>query len=124
MEVRLHRETDYVGFGTEACTDRGLEMILQFDSADLTQTVASWARCVLDRDVLLTNVWTLPVNGHDQFTSHIHFTAPQYETCTVEITWVIKFKLLSLSSFVLMALKLHQQQLVRSIKAIQTTYTY
>ena len=93
MEVRLHRETDYVGFGTKACTDRGLEMILHFDSADLIQAVASRPRCVLDRDVPLTAFRTLPVIGTDQFTSHIHFTIPQYETYTAEITWFIKFKL-------------------------------
>jgi hypothetical protein len=108
VEVRLQRETDYVGFGTEACTDRGLKMILRFDSADLIQVVASWSRCVLDRDVPLKAFRTLPVIGHDQFTSHIHFAVPQYETCTAEIAWFIKFKLWSLSSFVLMSLKLPQ----------------
>ena len=49
-----------MGFGTEACTDRGLEMIRHFDSADLNQAVASWARYVLDRDMPLTDVLTLP----------------------------------------------------------------
>ena len=47
MEVRLHRETAYVGFGTEACTDRRLKMILHFDSVDLIQAMASWPRCVI-----------------------------------------------------------------------------
>jgi hypothetical protein len=46
VEVRLHRETDYVGFGAEACADRGVEMIPHFDSADLIQVVASWPRCI------------------------------------------------------------------------------
>jgi hypothetical protein len=69
-----------VGFGTEACTDRALKMILHSDSADLIQVVASCPRCVLDRDVPLTTFWTLPVTGHDQFTSHIHFTVPQNES--------------------------------------------
>ena len=92
-----------MGFGTEVYTDRGLEMILHFDSADPTQAVASWPRCVLDRDVPLTNVRTLPVIGHDQFTSHIHFTVPQYETCTSEITCFVKLKLWILGSFVFMA---------------------
>ena len=108
MEVRLHREADYVGFGAEAYTDRGLEMILHFDSADLTQAVTSWPSCVLDRDVPLTTFWTLPVIGHDHFTSHIHFTFAWYETFTAEITWFIKFKQWILGSFVFMALKLHQ----------------
>ena len=85
MEVRLHRETDYLGFGAESYTDRGLEMILHSESADLTPAVASWTRCVLDRDVPLTTFWKFTVIGHDRFTSHIHFTVAQYETCTAEI---------------------------------------
>ena len=41
----------YVGFGTEAFTDRGVKMILHFDSADLIQATASRPRYVLDRDM-------------------------------------------------------------------------
>jgi hypothetical protein len=40
VEVRLHRETHYLGFGAEACAGVGVEMILLFDSADLIQAVA------------------------------------------------------------------------------------
>ncbi len=46
VEVRLQRETDYVRFVADVCTDRGVELILHFTSADRIQVVASWTRCV------------------------------------------------------------------------------